>query len=608
MSQLEPSLQEWLSGVRDDVATKLADPKTSQEDLALAFGDFGQVLHAFDLRNSAVQAYGVAATLQPKEFRWPYFSGRIKEFLGELDGAENDLQTALQIDAGIAHAWIRLGDVQRANNKPEEAIDSYRRSLRLTNSAAAHFGLGQAQLALERNDEAIHSFRDALVLQPAASAVRGPLAQALRAAGQVQEADRELRRRGRQSIVLNDPTSKILSEVRTLGSYQALFSMAASSDLSPEELLGFTLTQFGDVEGTEDVIVRDLNRLEQANEESSIHQRARLHYSLGGLRVYLDQDERAAGNFLRALQLDPEMIDADLKLGNLLARRGAYRNAVVRYDRVLTVRPDDLDARLKRGTALLNLRQARPAIEDFTRALELDPGAAVAHVRLAELADATGNSQRAERLFQRALEEPALDPRGAALVGRGYADFLVRHQRFEEGIRALQSTLEQDRTLTSARLRLADLLAHLQRYDEALVEFDQVVADQPSNPTAHLHRAAVLLLTEQWLEAIEALEVAVDLVPHNRKLEHQLARVLAANPQERDPARALSLILPLHEETPTPATAVTMSLALAAQERFEDALALERELNPAPTQQRRLARYQNNQPYITDNPAELIVQ
>ena len=606
ISQLEPSLAEWLLGVRDDVASKVADEATNRADLAKAFGDYGQVLHAFDLREAAIDTYAHAQDLAPEDFRWPYLSARLKEFLGDLDGAEQDLRQALAIDPEAAHAWVRLGDVQRAVGD-ESAKDSYEQALELRPSAEAWFGLGQVQMAGEEFAAAVASFERALDLQPSASVIYAPMAQALRSLGREEEADRALARRGRQSVVAADPTVEALGDVRILGTYSALFSMAAADELTADELLGFTLTQLGDVDGSEEALVRDLSALEGEDSPDTRRQRARLHYALGGLRVYLERDEQATGNFLRALELDPDLLPAELKLGNLLARRGAFAEAVERYDRTLVEEPDNVEALVKRGTALLNLRQADRAVRDLERAQALDPAEPLAQVRLAEALEVRGDFPGAERRLRQAAASTDLDARGRALVLRGLGDFLVRRQRLDAAAAALAQALEEDRTLTSARMRLADVLATLGRFEEALREYDAVVADQPSNIVAHLHRAGVLLLTQQWAEAVVSLDIGLELNPGDSSLEHQLARVLAANPDVRDPERALQLASGIHEQQPTAMSAVTLSLALAGRSRFDDAISIEARLPDGPLKQRRLAAYREGRPYVTSDAREMLL-
>lgn len=606
-SQLEASLAEWLLGVRDDVRAGVADPHSSREDLASRFGDYGQVLHAFDLRQAAIEAYAQAARLDPDDFRWRYLSARVKEFAGDLQAAERDLMAALRIDPNNAHAWVRLGDVQRGRGDADAAIDSYLRANDLQTTAAAHFGLGQAYLAREEFEQTTASFERALELQPAATAVYIPLAQALRSLGLERQAEEALARRGRQGVVLDDPTEDALDDVRILGAYQALLSMAVAPELNADDLMMFAIRQLGDVKGSDEALTRDLSALERQDVAETRRQRARLHYALGGLRVYQERDESAAQNFERALELAPGTLEAEVKLGNLLARRGAFEEAVERYDRVLVAEPDNAEALVKRGTALLNLRQPQRAARDLRRALEVDPSDALARVRLAEALEVAGELNAAEQRLRSALESPDLDARGRALVLRGLGDFLVRRQRLDGAVQALRRALDEDRTLVSAQLRLADVLAALGRHDEALGEYAEVIAAQPSNVVAHRHRAAALLLSEEPREAIEALEIALALNSDNRAIQHQLARLLAVGAEPRDPQRALELVTAVHEQDPTAASAVTLSMALAAASRFEEAIQVEAGLPPTLHQRQRLAAYRQGRAYETDDPGELVV-
>ncbi len=606
-AQLEPSLRDWLLGVHADVEQQLANPNTTDGDLAAAFGDYGQVLHAFDLRDAAREAYDQAAKLAPQEFRWPYFSGRVSEFLGDVDQAKEKFRNAVALDSKAAHAWVRLGDVQRASGDTRDALASYSKALALSPSAEAYFGLGQIRLALNDEQEAIMAFRQALRLQPSASAIRVPLSQAIRASGEIEEADRQLQLRGRQSVVFDDPTSKALGEVRLLAAYQALLSMAGDEDtVTADELLGFALTQFGDVQGSQEVLVDDLGELEKTDDPDSRRLRARLHYALGGLRVYLDRDSMARGNFLRSLELDVELISSHLKLGNLEARAGKYLEAVGRYDHVLAARPNNVEALLKRGTALLNLGKTQEARDALNRVVGLDPSQATAYVRLAEASEIEGDLARALEILEAATEQSS-DSRGVALIQRGLAEFFVRHQQLDRAITALLEGLQQDRTLTSSRFRLADLLAHMGRYSEAIEQYQQVIADQPSNPAAHLRRAAAMVMSQDPAGAIATLEVAAELLPDNGLVAHQLARLLVAESSARDEQRALDIMTAHYTDDATSEVAVTMGMIYAELGRFKDAEKAEMEAVSMPFHRQRLSAYQSENIHQIYDLRELLV-
>jgi tetratricopeptide (TPR) repeat protein len=105
-----------------------------------------------------------------------------------------------------------------------------------------------------------------------------------------------------------------------------------------------------------------------------------------------DEARRA---YERALELNPEHVDARVNLGRLLHETGNPAAAEPHYRRALTARPDDATASFNLGVALEDLGRPEEALAAYERALEIDPDNADAHFNAAALAERLGRATEA---------------------------------------------------------------------------------------------------------------------------------------------------------------------------------------------------------------------
>lgn len=85
---------------------------------------------------------------------------------GQLDRAEYEFAEAVRLDAESAEGWFLLGCMQ-ARDRPREAADSFRRTIRLKpDHALAHFNLAHRLKEMGDRTGAIDEFRAALRCQP----------------------------------------------------------------------------------------------------------------------------------------------------------------------------------------------------------------------------------------------------------------------------------------------------------------------------------------------------------------------------------------------------------------------------------------------------------
>jgi Flp pilus assembly protein TadD len=86
--------------------------------------------------------------------------------LGELERAERDYQTALELDPEFARAYVNLADLYRAMGDDSRSEATLRSASASLNDAGIHHALGLTLVRLKRNEDALEQLRRAAELRP----------------------------------------------------------------------------------------------------------------------------------------------------------------------------------------------------------------------------------------------------------------------------------------------------------------------------------------------------------------------------------------------------------------------------------------------------------
>src|SRR5262249_49789778 len=170
-------------GVEKQVADKIQNlVKDVQDhpDSADAWGKLGMNLDVHDWKNEAVICYGKAASLNPSEFRWPYYSAMILSDLGSPE-ALTLFQKAITIKPNELAAHLRYAQALFTAGKLDEARGQFQKAAEI-DPTEAHAFLGLGRIALLRNDlkGSIGYFLQAQKLNPRLGEVHGLLSDAYR--------------------------------------------------------------------------------------------------------------------------------------------------------------------------------------------------------------------------------------------------------------------------------------------------------------------------------------------------------------------------------------------------------------------------------------------
>ncbi|MDH3769484.1 MAG: tetratricopeptide repeat protein, partial [Nitrospirota bacterium] len=130
------------------------------------------------------------------------------------------------------------------------------------------------------------------------------------------------------------------------------------------------------------------------------HQLALIHLKLGGL-----SDLQAAfGELSKAVEIDPTIQDAQLKLGEFYLLSKKPKEAKKQADIVLTSSPQDPKGHLLRGRSLIVEKEFEEGITELKKSLELDPDNEQIYVDLARAYLAMKKPEEAEASLEQGLQ------------------------------------------------------------------------------------------------------------------------------------------------------------------------------------------------------------
>ena len=185
LSGAEPLMREAIHAARSQVADLLMAADANPKAMARAYGRLGALLVLREVEAPADAAFRNAQTLDPDEFRWPYYAGYLALMSGNADQALTYLERARTLNPDYPPLYLRLGKVQLDRSALPEARAHLERAAQTPGlAAAANYYLGQIANLERRHRDAVAHLEASLAADPQATEAHWPLAQAYRALGQ----------------------------------------------------------------------------------------------------------------------------------------------------------------------------------------------------------------------------------------------------------------------------------------------------------------------------------------------------------------------------------------------------------------------------------------
>ncbi|QQG36909.1 MAG: tetratricopeptide repeat protein [Micavibrio aeruginosavorus] len=292
------------------------------------------------------------------------------------------------------------------------------------------------------------------------------------------------------------------------------------------------------------------------------------------------QPEAALAGWDRAVELDPDFVDALSSKANALWKLERYQEAEALCRRALALQPDMLDARLNLGNALVAQGKREEALsvwQDITRdhpkfahpwnnignalrdqgklaeaeaacrkALELDPKLVFAMNNLGNVLRDQGKPKEAEEWFRKAV---SLKPDYAeAQNNLGVA--LLDQQRYEEAATAIRYAIAFKPDYGDAHGNLCLALMELGEIEDAQEHAQKAILLKPASAQAYAELSDVLFAADRIDEAEAALEEALRLEPDSPRVYLKLATVMERANRIEDALAAIDKAVALNPEMP----------------------------------------------------------
>jgi len=342
--------------------------------------------------------------------------------------------------------------------------------------------------------------------------------------------------------------------------------------------------------------------------------RGDLRLKLADLHVRQRELGLALGEYVRAADLLPNDVNAQVKAGGLLAMAGMFEDAKTRALKALALDPKNAEAQIILGNAHAGLKDLDAALSEYQEALALDPTSDAAyanigaiqvsqgkipeaeatfrkavdvapksvnaHLALANLLWATGRAKDAEQTLKTAL---SLDPNNA-VANRALGVFYLMSQRAPEAEPYFQ-TIARTANTAEARIGLADYYVMVKKYDDARKILQEVAQKDADYAVATIRLASVDAAEGNRAMAMVKLREVVGKHPKDMTARLLIARLLLID-GKRDEALAAANAIVKDEPTSTAAPAAYAMIGdiAAASDRTDEAIsAYEEVLKRQPT-------------------------
>lgn len=198
--------------------------------------------------------------------------------------------------------------------------------------------------------------------------------------------------------------------------------------------------------------------------------------------------EESEVDVLKALELSPDLVQAQLLFARILSVKGEYAKAVPFLESVIRKTPDEKEAYPLLAIATINTRQFTRTISAMKQLLSLDPDALVAYYYIGAV---YGNYLKqpalALQMYRKILER---DPRNVS-VYNAIAQLYVDKGDTARAIQILNDAFANGVDDVTLRLRVSSLYYQSKNYSKAAEVLESVLKKTPNSNKVHYYLGVV---------------------------------------------------------------------------------------------------------------------
>src|SRR5215469_4603845 len=252
--------------------------------------------------------------------------------------------------------------------------------------------------------------------------------------------------------------------------------------------------------------------------------------------VDADKEHRfdvAIAEFRKATELDPNLAEAFVGLGQAYMEKGDYGSAIAPLKRAVEINPDLPLAHQFLGYAFLAQGYAAEAVPHLERANARD-ALGIAQIETGQLSEAVAN-------LQQALGKRPGDPDLLYYLGR--AGGLLSKQSIDELIAKYPDSAR-------AHQALAENYFVLRQMPQAEKEYKEALQKRPDLPGVHLELGQVYVGAAQWSKAEEEFRAEAKLQPGNAEAAYRLGAALLQQGKAHEALAELKRSIELKPDMP----------------------------------------------------------
>jgi tetratricopeptide (TPR) repeat protein len=205
------------------------------------------------------------------------------------------------------------------------------------------------------------------------------------------------------------------------------------------------------------------------------------------------------------------MPDLEVKTADVLSRAGRAAEAIVHYENAIRMQPNYLEATIKLGTHYLRLQRYALAAEQFNRAVEINDDIVDAYVGLAIAQEMAGQSEETYRTLSLAA---AIQQNSTLL----FSETATLH---------LQSILHEKELSNDDQPDKVVLI------EDVIRAHQKMLADAPKCADCHYKFGILMMVIGDIQRAVEAFRNALQLNPTYHRARSKLSVCLCETGQER---------------------------------------------------------------------------
>ena len=399
IDQADEEVQRRIAEYQQRVAADLTD--------ATAIGQLGVVYELHGFSSEALDAYELAAALDPTAFRWPYYHGILLAARFDLEQAMVRIDRALTLRPDYAPALIQKGKLLLDSGQYAEALDIYQTAERRTDDPYVFVGQGLAHLGLNQPTAAL-----------AALAKAGPLTrhanvQRLRGTALIRSGRREAGAAlleglpNAPAILWEDPVAEekeqhavdhfimkmnhVARLIRAQSYESALLVLEELRHVRPENKHVLHL-----LSTVQEALGNDSQALATLTEGIELHPTFYVLRTAAASLLKKNGEIKAAKEHLdEAIKVEPGLHWAYAQKAQILMEEKKWMEASDLLDHAIGIKHDDADLYTYLGICLGFLDRWPEAVNLYRTAVSIDPTNVPSHIHLARAETILGNEEEA---------------------------------------------------------------------------------------------------------------------------------------------------------------------------------------------------------------------